>query len=41
MATRENFSGLSDRSPIDLAIKEAEELRILQGELSRSLATSA
>jgi uncharacterized Ntn-hydrolase superfamily protein len=39
MATRENFSGLSDRSPIDLAIKEAEELRILQGELSRSLAT--
>ena len=38
MATRENFSGVSDRKPIDMAIKESLEKRVLSGEVSRSLA---
>jgi len=39
MATRENFSGVSDRKPIDIAIKESFEKRVLSGKASRSLAT--
>jgi hypothetical protein len=38
MATRENFSGASDRRPIDIAIKESLEKRVLSGKASRSLA---
>lgn len=38
MATKENFSGTSDRRPIDIAIKESLEKRVLSGKASRSLA---
>lgn len=38
-ATRENFSGASDRAPIDRAIAEAERRRAEHGVPSRSFAT--
>ncbi len=39
MATRENFSGIGDRAPIDAAIAEAERDRAARGVRSRSFAT--
>ncbi|GAD57642.1 MAG: putative Ntn-hydrolase superfamily protein [Limimaricola cinnabarinus] len=39
MPTAENFSGLTDRAPIDHAIAEAEDRRRLEGRSSRSRAT--
>ncbi|EYD70435.1 DUF1028 domain-containing protein [Limimaricola hongkongensis] len=39
MPTAENFSGLTDRAPIDRAIAEAEARRAREGRVSRSRAT--
>lgn len=39
MATRDAFSGMSDRAPIDAAIAEAEAERLAAGQPSRSRAT--
>ena len=39
LATKANFSGLSDRSPIDAAIQQAEDERREKGIPSRSFAT--
>ncbi|MGR3464015.1 DUF1028 domain-containing protein [Limimaricola sp.] len=39
MPTAENFSGLTDRAPIDRAIAEAEDRRAREGRVSRSRAT--
>ncbi|MCP1170421.1 DUF1028 domain-containing protein [Limimaricola litoreus] len=39
MPTAENFSGITDRAPIDRAIEEAEARRRAQGRASRSRAT--
>ena len=39
VATRENFSGLIDRGPVDDAIQKAEAERSANGIVSRSLAT--
>ncbi|MCV3273331.1 DUF1028 domain-containing protein [Roseobacter sinensis] len=39
MPTRGNFSGLTDRTPLDAAIAEEEECRAQDGHASRSFAT--
>ena len=39
MPSLDNFSGTSDRAPIDAAIARAEEARKAAGKASRSLAT--
>ena len=39
MATKENFSGVSDRSPIDKAIKDAEVQRNVRGLRTKSFAS--
>ncbi|MEM7693002.1 MAG: DUF1028 domain-containing protein [Pseudomonadota bacterium] len=39
MPTRDNFSGITDRTPIDAAIKAEEDRRRAAGETSRSFAT--
>jgi len=39
MPTRSNFSGMTDRAPIDAAIRAEEEARRAQGRKSRSFAT--
>lgn len=39
MPTRENFSGLADRTPLDAAIAAEEERRVREGRASKSFAT--
>jgi hypothetical protein len=39
MPTRADFSGLTDRAPLDAAIAEEEERRTREGRQSQSLAT--
>ncbi|SDX58029.1 DUF1028 domain-containing protein [Litoreibacter albidus] len=39
MPTAANFSGLTDRAPIDAAIRDAEQKRIAEGRPSQSFAT--
>ena len=41
VATRENFSGMVDRGPVDDAIRNAEAERAAKGIVSRSFATEA
>ena len=40
MGTRDNFAGMTDRSPIDRAMAESEAARIREGRQSRSFASS-